>query len=200
MKNFSLRCNLFPPRFVLLAEGSFKEPVREIPNRLIGKRGVFVKPSTEKIFAAYKDRLFSIAYTICQNREDAEDVMQDTLIRYCAAKREFESEEHIKAWLIRVAINRAKDLRASFWRRNKSDWEEGMATLPFEEPADGLLFQAVMGLEEKYRIVVHMFYYEDYDIAEIARILGCPGGTVKSRLSRARRLLKTQLKEDWNND
>ena len=159
-----------------------------------------MKPSTEEIFAAYKDRLYSIAYTVCQNREDAEDVTQDTLIRYCGVQKEFESEEHVRAWLIRVAINRAKDLRASFWRRNKTDWEEGMASLPFEEPADGRLFEAVMRLEEKYRIVIHMFYYEDYDIAQIARILGCPGGTVKSRLSRARRLLKTELKEDWNND
>ena len=69
-----------------------------------------MKPSTEAVFQTYADRLFAIAFTVCQNREDAEDVMQDTLIRYCAAKREFESEEHIKAWLIRVAINRAKDL------------------------------------------------------------------------------------------
>ena len=62
------------------------------------------------------------------------------------------------------------------------------------------LLSAVMQLEEKYRIVVHMFYYEDYDIKEIAHILKCPSGTVKSRLSRARALLKTTLKEDWNDD
>lgn len=159
-----------------------------------------MKPSTEQIFKTYGDRLFSIAFTVCQNREDAEDVMQDTIIRYDNAKREFESEEHIRAWLIRVAINRAKDIRASFWRRNKVDWEDTMASLPFEEPADSRLFEAVMRLDEKYRVVVHMFYYEDYDIREIADILKCPGGTVKSRLSRARALLKTTLKEEWSND
>ena len=126
--------------------------------------------------------------------------MQDTMIRYSCAKKEFESEEHIKAWLIRVVINRAKDIRSSFWRRNQANWEEEMASLPFEEPEDSRLFQAVMNLPEKYRTVIHLFYYEDYDIQEIAQLLGCPGGTIKSRLSRARALLKDRLKEDWNND
>ena len=159
-----------------------------------------MKPSTEEIFRTYGDRLFSIAYTVCRNREDAEDALQDTLIRYDSARKEFESEEHVKAWLIRVAINRAKDMRASFWRRSRVDWEEEMAALPFEEPADSRLFLAVMQLEEKYRIVIHMFYYEDYGISEIAGILHCPGGTVKSRLSRARALLKNTLREEWNDD
>lgn len=159
-----------------------------------------MKPSTEAVFQTYADRLFAIAFTVCQNREDAEDAMQDTLIRYCGIKKDFASEEHIKAWLIRVVINRAKDIRSSFWRRNQTAWVEELTALPFEEPADSQLFEAVIGLDEKYRIVVHMFYYEDYDIREIAQILRCPSGTVKSRLSRARALLKDRLKEDWNND
>lgn len=159
-----------------------------------------MKPSTEIVFKTYGDRLFSIAYAVCQNREDAEDAMQDTLIRYDGAKKDFASEEHIKAWLIRVAINRAKDIRASFWRRKRADWQETMAALSFEEPADSRLFQAVMGLDEKYRVVVQLFYYEDYGVEEIAAILKCPSGTVKSRLSRARALLKQTLKEEWNDD
>lgn len=159
-----------------------------------------MKPSTESVFKTYGDRLFAIAYAVCQNREDAEDAMQDTLIRYDGVKKEFFNEEHLRAWLIRVAINRAKDIRASFWRRNRSDWQETMAAMPFEEPADSRLFQAVMELEEKYRVVIQLFYYEDYQVAEIAGILKCPSGTVKSRLSRARTLLKQTLKEEWKDD
>ena len=83
-----------------------------------------MKPSTEAVFQTYADRLFAIAFTVCQNREDAEDAMQDTLIRYCGIKKDFASEEHIKAWLIRVVINRAKDIRSSFWRRNQTAWVE----------------------------------------------------------------------------
>lgn len=159
-----------------------------------------MKPSTESVYRAYGDRLFAIAYAVCQNREDAEDAMQDTLIRYDGAKKEFSGEEHVKAWLIRVAVNRAKDIRASFWRRKRADWQETMASMTFEEPADSRLFQAVMGLDEKYRVVVQLFYYEDYGVEEIAAILKCPSGTVKSRLSRARALLKQTLKEEWNDD
>lgn len=159
-----------------------------------------MKPSTESVFRAYGDRLFSIAYTVCQNREDAEDAVQDTLLRYSGGKKVFESEEHLKAWLIRVAINRAKDIRASFWRRRRADWQETMSALPFEDPADSRLFEAVMGLDERYRVVIQLFYYEDYPVEEIANILKCPSGTVKSRLSRARALLKQTLKEEWNDD
>ena len=72
--------------------------------------------------------------------------------------------------------------------------------LPFEEPADGRLFEAVMRLPEKYRIVLHLFYYEDYSVEEIAGILHSRTGTVKSQLHRGRMLLKNQLMEEWNDD
>lgn len=159
-----------------------------------------MKPPTEEIFRTHGNRLYSAAYAICQNREDAEDAMQDTLMRYSAAKKEFESGEHVKAWLLRVVINRARDIRSSFWRKNQSDWQEEMANIPFEEPGDSRLFQAVMELPETYRAVIHLYYYEDYDIREIAGLLRCPGGTIKSRLSRGRALLKQKLKGDWNDD
>lgn len=188
IKKFSVLCNLFRMRIVL--------QVKDLQT----ERGVFVKLSAEDMYQKYADQLFSIAFTVCQNREDAEDAVQNTLITYCSIKKDFESEEHIKAWLIRVAINRAKDIRSSFWRRNKVQWEEYMESLPFEEPEDRRLFEAVMRLKEKYRIVIHMYYYEDYGIEDIARILKCPSGTIKSRLSRARTLLKHTLKEEWNND
>ena len=75
-----------------------------------------------------------------------------------------------------------------------------MAELPFEEPADRDLFAAVMSLPEKYRVAIHLFYYEDYSVAQIAGLLGLREGTVKSRLSRGRTLLKNTLMEDWNDD
>lgn len=156
--------------------------------------------SVDEAFRRYGDRLFTAAFSVCQNRADADDVVQDTFIKYHSLQRDYENETHIKAWLIRVAINRAKDITTSFWRKNKVAWEEYMEELVFEEPEDSRLFEAVMGLPEKYRIVIHLFYYEDYAVREIAQLLGRREGTVKSQLSRGRALLKQMLMEEWDDD
>ena len=159
-----------------------------------------MKLSVDETFRKYGDRIFLAAFSICQNRADADDVVQDTLIRYYSLSKEFENESHLKAWLIRVAINRAKDMTSSFWRRNKVEWEDYMDELAFEEPEDSRLFEAVMRLPEKYRTVIHLFYYEDYTVEEISNILQRPEGTIKSQLNRGRKLLKIMLQEEWNDD
>ena len=156
--------------------------------------------SVDEAFQKYGNRIFSAAFSICQNQADADDVAQDTLIRYYSLNQDFENEQHLKAWLIRVAINRAKDMRSCFWRRNKVKWEDYMDELVFEEPEGSRLFEAVMRLPEKYRTVIHLFYYEDYAVDEIAGILRRPEGTVKSQLNRGRKLLKNMLQEEWNDD
>lgn len=156
--------------------------------------------SVDETFQKYGDRIFSAAFSVCRNRADADDVVQDTLIRYYSMNKEFENEAHLKAWLIRVSVNRAKDISASFWRRNTVEWEDYMDELVFEAPEDSRLFEAVMCLPEKYRTVIHLFYYEDYAVEEIAAILRRPKGTVKSQLNRGRTLLKNMLQEEWNDD
>ena len=159
-----------------------------------------MKLTVDEAFQKYGDRVFSAAFSVCRNRADADDIVQNTFFKYYSLDLAYESEAHIKAWLMRVAINQAKDLTRSFWQRNKVAWEEYMNELAFEEPEDSRLFEAVMRLPEKYRIVIHLFYYEDYAVSEIAGILKCREGTVKSQLSRGRRLLKTMLMEEWNDD
>ena len=156
--------------------------------------------SVEEAYRRYADRVFSAAFSVCRNRADADDVVQDTFLKYYTRDQAYESEEHLRAWLLRVAINRARDITASFWRRNKVAWEEFMGELTFAAPEDSRLFEAVMRLPDKYRVVVHLHYYEDYSVSEIARLLQSREGTVKSQLSRARALLKTMLKEEWDDD
>ena len=156
--------------------------------------------SVDEAFQRFGDRTFSAAFSVCRSHADADDAVQDAFIKYYSMGLDYESEEHIRAWLVRTAINRAKDIVGSFWRRNRVDWEEYMDELPFESEEDRGLFEAVMRLPDKYRIVLHLFYYEEYTVAEIAKILRLREGTVKSQLSRGRKLLKTMLEEEWNND
>lgn len=155
---------------------------------------------TQELFEKYQNNLYAVAFNVCRNAEDAEDVVQDTFIQYYSFRKQFDNEQHIRAWLIRVAINRAKNMNRTFWRKNKMSLEDYMETLLFETPESGELFEAVMNLPEKYRIVIHLFYYEDYSVREIAGILKLSEGNVKVRLSRARSLLKDKLQEEWEYD
>lgn len=148
----------------------------------------------------WSDRLYAAAFAVCKNPQDAEDVLQETLLAYHLSDREFESEAHVKAWLLRVAINKAKNAAMCFWRRNRAQLEDYADTLCFETPGDRSLFEAVMRLPERYRVAVHLFYYEDYSVREISRLLGTGESTIKSRLCRARKMLKRQLTEEWEDE
>ena len=159
-----------------------------------------MKPAVEIVIEKYRSNLYVLAFSICKNVQDAEDVIQDTFIQYWSAKKDFASEQHIRAWLIRVTINKAKNKINTFFRRNALPLEDYMQTLAFESKESSALFEAVMGLPEKYRVVMHLFYYEDYSVGEIAGILKLTQGNVKVRLSRGRSLLRNILKEAWEYD
>lgn len=159
-----------------------------------------MKPPVEELVEAYQNRLFAVAFNVCKNAHDAEDVVQDTFIQYLSQNQNFESEEHIRAWLLRVAINKAKNKVTAFFRRNVFPLEAYIQTLQFPTEESGELFEAVMKLPEKYRIVIHLFYYEDYSVKEIADILKLTPDNVKTRLSRGRKQLRSTLKEVWDDD
>lgn len=159
-----------------------------------------MRQPVEILIKKYKNNIYAIAFNVCKNSEDAEDVVQDTFIQYMSLKKEFETEEHIRAWLIRVAINKAKNKITSFFRRNTLPLEDYMETLTFEPEEASDLFAAVMALPQKYRITIHLFYYEDYSVNEIADIQKISVSNVKTRLSRGRKLLKEKLKEAWEYD
>lgn len=159
-----------------------------------------MKQSTQELVTLYQSSLFAAAFNVCKNAQDAEDVVQDTFIQYYISNKEFDNEQHIRAWLIRVAINMAKNVNRTFWRQNKLSLEDYMESLTFETPEDEHLFETVMSLPEKYRIVIHLFYYEDYAVSEIADILKLSQSNVKVRLSRGREMLRKVLKEEWDDD
>lgn len=159
-----------------------------------------MRQPVQELIERYQHNLFVAAVQICKNQEDAEDIVQETFIQYYTTKKEFESEEHIRAWLLRVAINKAKNVNLTFWRRNKQSLEDYIETLTFETEAAGELFETVLKLPEKYRIVIHLFYYEEYSVQEIAKVLKLSESNVKTRLSRGRKVLKEVLKEEWEDD
>ena len=142
----------------------------------------------------YGPAVFRLAYARTGSRADAEDVMQEVFVRLLKARPDFTGREHAKAWLLRVAANCANDLFRAPWRRREEPLSETLSAP--EGPEPGGVVEAVLALPPKYRTAVHLYYYEDLSVAEIAAILGKSEGAVESRLFRARTLLREWMKED----
>ncbi|HJB49528.1 MAG: sigma-70 family RNA polymerase sigma factor [Clostridium sp.] len=137
--------------------------------------------------------LLRVAYSQLNNRAEAEDTVQEVLLKYMEKAPIFQSEEHEKAWLLRVTVNHCKNHLASAWFRKRADLDEGIPAL---DNAELEVVSAVAALPAKYRAVVHLYYFEGYSTKEIAEILHSRPNTVSSRLSRARALLAKALKEE----
>lgn len=151
----------------------------------------------EAPFAKYKDILYRIAFSNMKSKADAEDVVQEAFCRYLKARPVFDSENHEKAWFIRVVINICYDIQKSAWFSKTvafdevPEWEMKHFKLPFIEEDETLWH--VMELPVGYRNPLYLFYYEDYSIKEIARIMELEEGTVKTRLRRGRELIKERI-------
>ncbi len=156
--------------------------------------------SVQEAVRLYQDNVFRSAFSICRNRQDAEDISQETFLAYCRDRTEYDSEEHVKAWLLRTAINKSRSLYRQFWRRNTEPLEEYMEVSEAESGDYADLLAAVMALPVRCRTIIHLFYYEDYPIKEISGLLGISEGAVKSQLNRGRKLLREKLQEEWNDE
>ena len=143
----------------------------------------------------YMDTIYRIAYSWTKNSDDANDVTQDVLIQLYKTTKEFESDSHMKNWLIKVTVNRCKMIFRSPWNKME-DIENYGETLGFEDETHLDLFLAVMNLDKKYRVPLMLFYYEGYSTAEIASLLEIPEKTVSTRLFRAKGKLRDYLKEE----
>ena len=143
----------------------------------------------------YADTIFRLAYSYLKNRSDAEDVMQETLLKLYHTKETFDSPEHQRYWVIRVAVNECRRLLRSPWRRRIDPLEAVPETAGFDTPAQSELFQQVMQLPPKYRAAIYLHYYEGYAVREIAAWMRANPSTVQTWLMRARGQLKANLKE-----
>ncbi len=157
-----------------------------------------VSETAEHLLDAYGNSILRLAYSYLHNMEDAEEVVQDTLLQYLQTAPTFTDLTHEKAWCLRVAGNLAKN-RIKYNRVRDAD--ELNEELVAEDREDlSFVWEAVKSLPVKYREVVHLFYHEGYSTAEIADILKMNEATVRSNLFRGRAKLKEVLKEAYDFD
>ena len=148
----------------------------------------------EKSIERYSDMVYRIAVTITKNEEDAKDVFQETFLRLVRNHEKIVSEEHLKAWLIRVVSNCAKTTVSSSWNRNTQGLEkEKEVCEEAYEPEENHLLTELQKMPRKYSVVLYLYYYEGYSIKEIGKLLEKNENTVKTLMSRGRELLREKL-------
>lgn len=144
----------------------------------------------------YGDTVRRLCMVHLKNYADTEDIFQTVFLKYALTSVSFDSDEHEKAWLIRVTLNACKDLLKSIFRSRTVSLEE-LVEQPAQLSADHReVLEAVLSLPARYRDVVYLHYYEEYTAPEIARILGKNVNTVYTRLTRAKGLLREKLGGD----
>lgn len=149
----------------------------------------------EELFERYADMAYRIAVSYGGTGQWAEDVVQEVFVRYLRKQPCFESDEHERAWFIRVAVNCSKSMLSSAWmKRNRPLEECGEWEAPpvLGEQESGL-YEMLSLLPPKYRIVLYLRYYEEYQVGEIARLLHITPNLVSARLKRAKAMMKKNL-------
>lgn len=135
-----------------------------------------------------------MAFAYCKNKADAEDIMQEAFIQLFTADINFEDASKEKSWLLKVTVNKCRDMFRSLrykYSLNSIPLEE--ANLIYETPEESEVYHAVMSLPTKYRLVIHLYYYEEYSVKEISAITGKNESAVQTQLYRARKKLKDIL-------
>ena len=140
----------------------------------------------------YADAILRLSYTYLKNTHDAQDVCQTVFVKLLAEPREFDTADHERAYILRMAANACKDLLKSPWRKRTCGLG-ACGEIPAPEAADGSLLAAVERLPTHYRAVIYLYYYEGYQTAEIGQILNVPTATVHTRLARGRAKLRELL-------
>ena len=151
----------------------------------------------EQITTLYLDNVYRVALSGCRTHADAEDVTQNTFIKLWERQESFEDMEHARKWLIRVAVNECHSLWRTPWMKKTAYLEDSKKEPSFSLGERSELYYAVLELPVKYRQVVHLYYFEEYSVKEIAGMMKLSETAVQTRLQRARQKLKETLKGAW---
>lgn len=148
----------------------------------------------ERIVETYGNMLFRICLVTLDNEADAEDAVQDTLIKYIRKAPSFNDSEHEKAWLIKVAVNRCRDMIRSGKRR--AEYEIKNTGTQYADRESGQIIEALMTLPDKFKTVLTLHYVEEYKVEEIAKMIGKSSSAVKMRLQKGRKLLEEAYRKE----
>jgi len=152
------------------------------------------KIDIENTVEQFSNTIYKIAFSYTKSKEVSEDVMQNVFVRYMTSDKTFEDMEHKKAWLIKVTINECK----KYFRRLTSQFKKESKVLLNDWSNEQYnIYDSIMELPQKYRIVVHLYYYEEFSIKEISALLKLKENTVMSLLHRARQRLKKVLEVEY---
>ncbi len=145
-------------------------------------------------------RVFLIALSFTKNTQDAEDIMQNAFLKLWESKDKFKNDEHIAKWLTVVTSNESKNLLRLYQKRANQAGVDLSEEFQFNTCEDKELFNTVMSLPPKLSLVIHLFYYENMSVKEIAKTLNVSENVIKTRLSRGRTKLKELLGGEWNDE
>lgn len=145
-------------------------------------------------------RLFLIALSFTSSADDAEDILQSVFLKLWKHNKPFDDEMHMDKWLTVVCVNESKNILRDFFRKHKDLDDNIIDESSFDNSSQYDLFKTIMRLPEKERTVIHLFYYEDYKVKEIAKMLKISESAVKTRLNRARSKIKEYLGDEWINE
>lgn len=149
----------------------------------------------EEILKTHGDRLFRLCFVMLGNDADAEDAVQETLLKFWRKAPKFADPEHEKAWLLKVAANQCRDLLRFRARHAHADLDSLQMVAP--EAEDYGIIEALMTLPEKFRLVMVLHYVEEYSVGQIAAIIGKTPSAVKMRLQKGREMLKEAYRKEF---
>ena len=150
-----------------------------------------------EIYDKYSNAVYRMAFAYCKNKADAEDIMQEVFIRRFSADIVFEDEAKEKSWLLKVTVNKCRDMfRSLRYKYSLTSIPLEEADIIYETQEESDVYHAVMSLPNKYRTVIHLFYYEEYTIKEISAITGDKETAIQTQLYRARKKLKDILRKE----
>ncbi len=154
------------------------------------------------IYERHRNTVYRVCYSFMKNPADTEDAVQDTFISLIRKGPAFESEEHEKAWLIRTATNICRNTLKHWWRRHENidDLHDVESPERVDTTEADDVLGAVMGLPDKYKSVVYLYYYEGYSSVQIADILRKPQSTIRNYLREARAILKERLGDHFDEE